>query len=146
MRRLHTLEQLTLDFSGPWTSCSVWDSMHIWHECKFLIQIIIENSRSVRKLGLEGLQPELTGCHPDPKSLVPELLRFEEIDFGFFSTGIAVEILEWVVLADLLTGVLSSGEDSKLKVLPMPDCEHHTHPSYVTKARKYFTVRFKETQ
>ena len=139
MRRLQTLRQMTLDFSGPWTSTSPEISLRIWKECEYLVKSITEKSSTVRKLCLESMQPDVAGFRPWTwSSFLVELVKFEQVDFGFHSTRVAVSILR------LLSGLAPSPEMSKLRVLWMPDCESTIDPDYVTKARKFLTVRFRK--
>ena len=84
------------------------------------------------------MQPEVAGFHPWTWDLVPNLVKFEQVDFGLHSRGIAVSILR------LFSGIAPSPEVSKLRVLWMPDCESYIDPDYVTEARKYLTVRFRK--
>ena len=118
MRRLQTLQQLTLDFSLA--------VQHVlWQDCISFLQIISKNSPTVRKLYLDSLH--LADPLPAPnvlaKRLVPKLVNFEEIDFGincflrddYWSRSSIVK-----AILRRLVAVASSGEDSKLQVLSMP--------------------------
>ena len=136
IRRLQTLKQLNLDFFQQIS----------WQDYIHLLQIIIENSPSIRKLSLEP--KNLAVFEPRPpidqlvEELVAKLVEFEEVDFGddgfLRDTDIANAFLRGV------TAMTSSGEDSKLRVLSMPGFKSSTvypHISEaVAEARKSLTV------
>ena len=135
MRRLQTLEHLTLYFMWPQTGVP-------WQDCIHLIQVI---PPSVRKLSLEMfdvLKP-LPPIHVMAEELVAELVRFEEVDFRSF-------LLYSRKMTDAtlrrLTAVISSGEETKLKVLVMPAWMSSSRSSWISEtlaeARKVLTVNF----
>ena len=130
MRRLQTLEHLTLNF--------MWSQTEVpWQDCIHLIQVI---PPSVRKLSLEMfdfLDP-LPPIHVMAEELVAELVRFEEVDlrsFLLYSRKMTDATLR------RLTAVISSGEETKLKVLVMPAWTLHSAET-LAEARKVLTVNF----
>ena len=133
MRRLHTLEHLTLYFMWPQTGVP-------WQDCIPLIQVI---PPSVRKLSLKMpkfLEP-VPPIHVMAEELVAELVRFEEVDFRSF-------LLYSRKMTDAtlrrLTAVISSGEETKLKVLVMPAWVSASArlSETLAQARKVLTVNF----
>ena len=130
MRRLQALEHLTLVF--------VWSQAALaWQDCIHFIQVI---PPSVRKLSLEilGVQYPHPPIHVMAEELVAELVRFEEVDFRSF-------LLYSRKMTDAtlrrLTAVISSGEETKLKVLVMPAWTLHSAET-LAEARKVLTVNF----
>ena len=110
MRRLRTLQQLSVDFSNSfWTHLS-------WEDVIHFLQIL---PPTIQKLSLEGLDPvSRPPIHMLAEELVAKLVKFEEVYFDCYS------LLEnWDISRAILrrlTAVISSGEDSKLKVLSFP--------------------------
>ena len=140
MKRLQTLEQLTLDFS----LMTVQDV--VWRDCLRFLQIVIRNSPTVRKLTLESLH--LADPLPPSKvlaeRLVANLVNFEQVDFGTdgFLRDNHWDIGEKSVANAFLrrlTAVVSSGEESKLRVLSMPGYPRVIKEA-LTEARKILTV------
>ena len=140
MKRLQTLEQLTLDFS------LMTEQDVVWRDCLRFLQIVIRNSPTVRKLTLESLH--LADPLPPSKvlaeRLVANLVNFEQVDFGTdgFLRDNHWDIGEKSVANAFLrrlTAVVSSGEESKLRVLSMPGYPRVIKEA-LTEARKILTV------
>ena len=80
------------------------------------------------------------------EELVSKLVKFEEVYFGYCGflvrndAGFADAILR------RLTAVISSGEDSKLKVFSMPGSERDISVSILREARKILTVNILKRQ
>ena len=139
MKRLQTLEQLTLDFS-------LMTEDVVWRDCLRFLQIVIRNSPTVRKLTLESLH--LADPLPPSKvlaeKLVAKLVNFEQVDFG---TDGFLRDNHWDVgensvanaFLRRLAAVASSGEESKLRVLSMPGYPVVIEEA-LTEARKILTV------
>ena len=113
MRRLQTLKQLTLDFISA--------AQISWQDFIHLLQLL---PPSVQKLSLERLDllNHKPPTHVLAEELVAQLVKFEEVDFGRFGWSF---LRGWDVstaILSRLTAVISSGEDSKLKVLLLPIC------------------------
>ena len=112
-------------------------------------QTIIGNSPTVRKLSLKRFCVEKSTLPPIEilaEELVSKLVKFEEVYFGICSflvrndVGIADAILR------RLTAVISSGEESKLKVFSMPGFERDISVSVLREARKILTVNILKRQ
>ena len=126
MRRLQTLEQLTLDFQQIYIS---------WQDLIHFLQVI---PPSVRKLYLECLS--LMGPLPPirvlAEELVAKLVQFEEVHLDFNND--MVPTLDAILRAVATVG--SSGKASKLKILSIPGCCSILLADALTEARKVLTV------
>ena len=147
MKRLQTLQQLTLDFSLTGLFINV-----MWKDCICFLQIISKNSPTVRKLCLETLH--LAEPLPSPnvlaKKLVAKLVKFEEIDFGTegflfedYCDTMSRSSITNAILRRLLA-VAKSGGDFKLQVLSMPGRPQNISKT-LAEARKFLTINLSLT-
>ena len=150
MRRLQTLKQLTLDL---WkTRLISWQTRISWQDFIHLLQLL---PPSVKKLSLERLDllNHKPPTHVLAEELVAQLVKFEEVEFDSFgfvsgppvdSTAILSGRDHSTAILRRLTAVISSGEDSKLKVLSLP-CfdltESRISCETLVEARKVLTVK-----
>ena len=146
MRRLQTLKQLTLDLRHPRIS---WQTRISWQHFIHLLQLL---PPSVKKLSLERLDlvNHLPPTHVLAEELVAQLVKFEEVHFDSFGCGCGRGCgcgCGWddsTAILRRLTAVISSGEDSKLKVLSLP-CfdltESRISCETLVEARKVLTVK-----
>ena len=134
MRRLQALEHLALIFMT---------SDVYWQDCIHFIQVI---PPSVRKLYLEilGVQYPHPPIHVMAEELVAELVRFEEVDFGSFVGCLLYKRKIMNATLRRLTALISSGEETKLKVLVMPAWVSASArlSETLAQARKVLTVNF----
>ena len=146
MRRLQTLKQLTLDLRHPRIS---WQTRISWQDFIHLLQLL---PPSVKKLSLERLDllNHKPPTHVLAEELVAQLVKFEEVDFDSFGCGCGRGCgcgCGWddsTAILRRLTAVISSGEDSNLKVLSLPCFDIlESRISYETlvEARKVLTVK-----
>ena len=149
--RLQSLEQLTLSF--------FFMGQIFWEDCIHFLQLVSDFAPSVRKLswreGSITVTPNTTPVEELAQQLVEKLVKFEEVDFSFFSSfdedfphfffphedpprfgnGINAAVHRALAAASF------DGEESRLKVLTL-DAHEPSDSAALVEARKKLTVNF----
>ena len=149
MPRLQSLEQLTLSF--------FFMGQIFWQDCIHFLQLVADFAPSLKKLswreGRITVTPNPTSVEELAQQLVTKLVKFEEVDFSFFSlfdedfphfffphedpprfgNGINVAVHRALAAASF------DGEESRLKVLTLADYGQSDSAALV-EARKKLTV------